>query len=242
VELLSVLIPCFNEELTLAAIVTRAIEAPVDLRKEIIIVDDGSTDRSAAIAGALQSRFRAHEDIAVITASHPRNRGKGAAVRTALTMARGEVLIIQDADLEYDPADYSAMIRPILAGEHVVVYGRRRHDPRFARSHPWHWRFTAANWLITRITNALYGTRLSDQSTGYKAFTREVARQLRLTSEGFEVCAEITARVRILGYEILEVPIGYRPRTVAEGKKIRAADAWRIVWTLVTQRMKGTAF
>jgi glycosyltransferase involved in cell wall biosynthesis len=241
VSLLSVLIPCFNEAATLEAITARVIDTPLDLPKELIIVDDGSTDGSAEIARRLRTKYDGSRAVSIVTEFHSTNRGKGAAVRTALAKATGDMLIIQDADLEYDPRDYPAIIQPMLRGEASVVYGRRTPDARFAKPHPAHWRFAAGNWLVTRVTNLLYGTRLSDQSTGYKAFTREVADRLHLTSDGFEICAEITARVRALGYSIHEVPVTYRPRTVREGKKIRAVDGWRVIRTLIAYRWPRSA-
>ena len=238
--LLSVLIPCFNEAATLETIVDRAVGVPINLRKEIVIVDDGSTDGSSNLVRQLPGTYRG-SGVSIVAEFHPVNRGKGAAVRTALSKATGDILIIQDADLEYDPHDYPAMIEPILRGKSSVVYGRRRRDARFTRDHPGHWRFAAGNWVITLLTNSLYGSRLSDQSTGYKAFTRAVADRLQLRSDGFEICAEITARVRTLGYSIVEVPVAYRPRTVREGKKIRAVDAWRAVRTLIAHRWPQSA-
>jgi hypothetical protein len=156
-----------------------------------------------------------------------------------MSRATGDIILLQDADLEYDPADYPALIEPIVQGRSHVVYGRRRWDRQFAPGRPARWPYAAGNWLVTRLTNALYGTRLSDQSTGYKAFSREVAGRLRLTADGFDVCAEITAQVRKLGYEIVETPVDYRPRGAGEGKKIRAVDGLRVIRTLVRQRLRA---
>lgn len=233
--------PCFNEAATLETIVDRVADAPIHLRKEILLVDDGSTDGSPDVARRLGTKYVARSDVSIVTEFHSTNRGKGAAVRTALAKATGDILIIQDADLEYDPRDYPAMIEPILRGQRAVVYGSRRRDARFTGNHPGHVRFAVGNWLVTRLTNVLYDTQLSDQSTGYKAFTREVADRLQLTSDGFEICAEITARVRALGYSIREVPVAYRPRTIREGKKIRAVDGWRVVRTLIAYRWPRSA-
>jgi len=234
---LSIIVPCFNEAATIATIVERVVDAPVSLHKQLVVVDDGSTDGSAEIVRRLPAKYAGRDDVDVIAEFHDANRGKGRAVRTGLARATGEIVVIQDADLEYDPRDYPSLVAPIVDGASFVVYGSRRWQRQFAAAHPGHWRFALGNWLITRATNVLFGANLSDQSTGYKVFHRSVAERLALTSDGFEVCAEITARVRKLGYRIRETPVAYRPRTVREGKKIRASDGWRILATLVRQRL-----
>jgi glycosyltransferase involved in cell wall biosynthesis len=233
---LTILIPCFNEVSTIETVVARAIEAPIRLAKELVVVDDGSTDGSAAVIDRLPATYQDRPHTSVIVERHARNRGKGAALRTALARASGDVIIIQDADLEYDPGDYPALLAPIMDGSNQVVYGSRRASRHFTLREPRHWPFIAAAWGLTRLANALFGAHLTDYATGYKAFTREVADRLALRSEGFEVCAEMTARILKLGYAIAETPIRYRPRTVAQGKKIRAPDAWRAAWTLVRER------
>jgi dolichol-phosphate mannosyltransferase len=233
---LTIVIPCFNEAATVATIVARAIDAPVQLRKELVIIDDGSTDGSAAIIDRFLTMYRDRPDASVIVERHAANRGKGAAVRTGLARATGDVIIIQDADLEYDPRDYPAILGPILAGSSEVVYGTRERSRRLSLREPRHWRFIAGARAVTSVANVLFGARLTDYATGYKAFTREVAQRLGLRAEGFEVCAEMTARILKLGYTIAETPIRYEPRTIAEGKKIRAPDGWRAIWTLVRER------
>jgi dolichol-phosphate mannosyltransferase len=236
---LSIVIPCFDEASTIDTIVARAIDAPpVHARKEIIIVDDGSTDASPSIVEGLPRRYADRPDIAFVLLRHPSNRGKGAALRTGLARATGDVIIIQDADLEYDPQDYPKLIGPIAAGRASAVFGTRRDCRRLSRTQPRHWRYIAAARLLTGLANALFGTKLTDYATGYKAFARSAAEALRLTTDGFEVDAEITARLRKLGYEIVEVPIRYQPRTVSEGKKIRSMDALRAAWTMVRERMR----
>ena len=236
---LTIVIPCFNEAATLETIVARALDSPVQLRKEIIVVDDGSTDESSGIAGRLPLKYRDRPDASIVVARHASNRGKGAALRTALARATGDIIVIQDADLEYDPQDYPALLAPILEGATEVVYGTRRGSRRFSLSEPGHWRFIAAARLVTSLANVLFGARLTDYAAGYKAFTRRAADRLALQSEGFEVCAEMTARFLKLGYRIVETPIRYQPRTVAEGKKIRAPDGWRAIRTLVRERWTG---
>jgi glycosyltransferase involved in cell wall biosynthesis len=234
---LSIVVPCFNEASTIETIVARAIESPVALRKQVIVVDDGSTDASPSIIDRLPGRYPARQDVSFVLARHPSNRGKGAAVRTGLGLATGGTIVIQDADLEYDPQDYPRLLEPILSRRAEVVFGTRRDSRRLSSAGPRHWRFIAAAWLLTRLANVLFAARLTDYATGYKVFTKTVADKLALRRDGFEVDAEITARVRKLGYEIVETPIRYQPRTIAEGKKVRSPDALRAAWTLVREKM-----
>ena len=235
---LSIVIPCFNEAPTIETIVARAIDAPVELRKELVIVDDGSTDASPSIIERLPRQDSQRSDVSFVLARHEVNRGKGAAVRTGIGRATGEVILIQDADLEYDPRDYPALLQPILDRRASMVFGTRRDSRRLSRAEPGQWRFIAAAWLLTQMANLLFGARLTDYATGYKAFTKELADRLDLRADGFEVDAEIVARVRTLGYDIVETPIRYRPRTVAEGKKIRGRDGVRAMWTLLRERVR----
>jgi glycosyltransferase involved in cell wall biosynthesis len=163
----------------------------------------------------------------------PANRGKGAAVRTGLAQARGTVAIIQDADLEYDPDDYPLLVEPIRRGKVDVVYGSRYLYPQ--PSLPWS-RYRLAVVLLNGMVRLLFGQRLTDEATCYKAFRTSLLRALDLRAERFELCAEMTAKFCRLGIPIVEVPITYRPRSVAEGKKIRFRDAWQTVWTLLRWR------
>ena len=236
----SILIPAFNEEATLEAIVVRAAEARLDadgkLRKEIVIVDDGSRDGTARSVARAVDRLSGR-DCTIRTAAHARNRGKGAAIKTAIAIATGDIVIVQDADLEYDPGDYPALLAPILDGSARVVYGTRWPNLHRQRRLPGHWRFLAGSWLVTLVANTLFRAQLSDVPTGYKVFAADVIRPMTLRSDGFDICCELTAKARKAGHRIAEVPITYRPRSVAEGKKIRAADGVRALARLISERI-----
>ncbi|HMD35830.1 MAG TPA: glycosyltransferase family 2 protein [Vicinamibacterales bacterium] len=236
----SILIPAFDEAATLEALVARVVEAPLDggrrLAKEIVIVDDGSQDGTAGAVARIVDRFHGR-DCTILTAAHPRNRGKGAALKTAIGMATGDIIIVQDADLEYDPGDYEALLEPILQGFARVVYGTRWPNLHRQRRLPGHWRFLAGSWLVTRVANILFRAHLSDVPTGYKVFAADVIRAMPLRSDGFDICCELTAKARKAGHEIAQVPISYAPRSVAEGKKIRARDGIRALVRLIRERI-----
>lgn len=222
---LSIIIPVYNEAQTIDVTLGR-VEA-IDLgpiEKEVIVVDDGSTDGSAAIiAGRMAtSAARRVAHLSII------NLGKGAAVRFGFKYATGDVIMIQDADLELDPAACVDLIRPIMMGEAAVVYGSR-----FARPSPGVPRRTRiGNRALTMITNLVFGCRLTDMETAYKVFTREVLTRVSLRCVGFDIEPEITARVLQAGYDIIEVPISYKPRRLDEGKKISWTDGIDAVYTL----------
>jgi dolichol-phosphate mannosyltransferase len=224
--LLSVIVPVYNEMPTIERLLHRLLAAPYP-DKEILIVDDGSDDGTAAVL----ERWTSHPHVLVLR--HAANRGKGAAVRTALAHAHGVFTIIQDADLEYDPDEWPRLIEPLRRGEACVVYGSRYLHP--ARSLPWS-KFRLAVWLLNLLVYLLYGRRLSDEATCYKAMPTALFRALDLRAQRFELCAEITAKVCRLGLPILEVPISYQPRTAADGKKIRWRDACTAFWTLLAWR------
>jgi len=226
--LLSVLMPVFNEKDTIREILERVKASPVD--KEIILVDDGSTDGTREILEDL-----AREDPSLKVVYRDRNRGKGAAIRKAIEHARGEICIIQDADLEYDPGDYPALIKPILEGKTNVVYGSR---PLCRENHYPLDLFRVGSFLLTWLANILYFCHITDEPTCYKVFRTDLLKSLPLRCEGFEFCPEVTAKVRKRGERILEVPIRYHKRSVAEGKKIRWTDAVTGAWTLIKYRFK----
>jgi glycosyltransferase involved in cell wall biosynthesis len=220
---LSVLIPIYNECDTVLEIIQRVQAVPFE--KEIIAVDDGSTDGTRDLLPRV-----AGDDVVVLY--HQRNGGKGAAVRTALEYATGDIIVIQDADLEYDPRDYAQLIQPILEGRAKVVYGSRFLGPRMAMFF-WH---MLANKMLTLMTNILYDAILSDMETGYKAFRADVIKSIPLRSRRFEFEPEVTAKVLKRGNRIFEVPISYFGREYREGKKIGLKDAFTAVWTLLKYR------
>ena len=221
----SVIIPVYNEESTIEEIIHR-VKAQ-ELASEIVIVDDGSLDGTQEIL----SGFAEDDQVQVIL--HDRNRGKGAAVRTGFQNATGEVFLIQDADLEYDPRDYPSLLRPIDEGIADVVYGSRflggpRRSVMF-----WH---MVANRMLTFMTNLLYNTILSDMETGYKVFKREIVDGMQLHANSFDFEPEFTAKILKKKVRVYEVPISFNPRDYDEGKKIGLGDAFQAVWTLIKYR------
>jgi dolichol-phosphate mannosyltransferase len=224
----SIIIPVYNEFRSLPAVIRRVVDAPLPdgCEKEIIVVDDGSTDGTTDLAHRYDdgSAIRVHHSVI--------NLGKGAAIRVGLAKATGEIILIQDGDLEYDPADYPAILRPIASGEAAVVYGSRFQ----VRPKGMKWANWLANKVLTATTNILFRAGITDEATAYKAFRADVLREIRLSCLRFEFCPEVTAKVRRLGYEILEVPISYNARGILEGKKIRARDGFQALWTLVKYR------
>jgi glycosyltransferase involved in cell wall biosynthesis len=241
---LSIIMPVYNERTTLQEIVQRVREVdltihraganhllggPVTLSREIVIVDDGSTDGTRSIL----DRWREEKPADMRILYHQQNGGKGAALRTGFQNATGDVLVIQDADLEYDPRDYVKLLEPLLEGRSPVVYGSRfMGGPRSAMSLS----HTMGNKLLTIFTNLLFGTSLSDMETCYKCFRRDVIQNMPLRSRRFEIEPELTAKILKRGYPIFEVPISYNGRAFHEGKKISWQDGFSAVWTLTKYR------
>jgi glycosyltransferase involved in cell wall biosynthesis len=221
---LSVLIPAFNEERTLEHVIDTVLKVPEDL--EIVLIDDGSSDDTWRV---MESRVDGDR---VRSVRHDVNRGKGAAIRTGLTHARGHIVLIQDADLEYSPDDYGALLEPLKTGRATVVYGSRSFSSHAAYSY---W-YVMGNRLVTLITNVLYNCYLADIETGYKVMPLEVARGLDLHARGFELEPEITAKLLRLNHRIFEVPITYTARSREEGKKLTAMDGVKAVLTLLRYR------
>jgi glycosyltransferase involved in cell wall biosynthesis len=228
----SVVIPAYNEAGTIAEIIARVRAAPLLLPREIVVVDDASLDDTARIVQGLAADGRG--DLRLVR--HPVNRGKGAALRTGLAEVRGEIVIIQDADLEYDPRDYPLLLEPILEGNADVVFGNRFHGGPHRVLYFWHY---TANKALTLITNLLTGLNLSDMEVGYKVFRADVLRRLRLTAERFGIEPELTIKTAKLGVRIYEVPIRYHGRTYAEGKKITWRDGAAALYHIVRYRFFG---
>ena len=241
---LSVVIPVYNEAQNLEKLVQKVLRVPID--KELIIVDDGSTDGTAEILRTRVAGLAPN----ILWNVHTKNQGKGAAVRTGLTMATGEILIVQDADLEYDPADFVPIVSKFDDPAIHVVYGSRfQNVNRYLFI--WHWfcnRFLGAHYeirylhhflgilFLNFLANTLYRARITDEATCYKAFRREVLDQFELKCTGFEFCPEVTAKVRKAGYAITEVPITYHPRSKQEGKKLNWRHGFGAIFTLIKYR------
>ncbi len=223
---ISVVIPVYNEEKTVAETVNRVLATGIP--SEVIVVDDGSQDGTRAILEDLQRRYPQ-----VKVFFHEKNMGKGAALRTAFQHATGDIIIIQDADLEYDPRHYPTLLQPIYEGMADVVYGSRFLG---APRRPILFWNMVANKILTFITNLLYNTILSDMETGYKVFKREVVENMPLRARGFDFEPEFTAKVLKRHYRIFEVPIAFNPRDYSEGKKIKAKDGLIALWTLLKYR------
>jgi glycosyltransferase involved in cell wall biosynthesis len=226
----SVLIPAYEEERFIEGVVRRVIA--LDLDCEVIAVDDGSRDGTAGILRALEAELPAVRAIV-----RPVNGGKGAALRDAIAASTGDFVVVQDADLEYDPADIPGLIAPILEGHADVVYGSRLIGGRPQRVHLfWH---KVGNKALSLVTNVLYNTTLSDMETGYKAFTLEVLRAIEpLHESDFRIEPELTAKICRGGFRVYEVPISYYGRSYAEGKKITWRDGFPALYALVKYRFK----
>jgi glycosyltransferase involved in cell wall biosynthesis len=225
---LSVVVPVFNERNTLVEIVRRmrAVELPDSIEREIIVVDDGSDDGTRDVLKQLG-------DSTVRVVLHPQNRGKGAAVRTGFRHATGDYVLVQDADLEYDPEDWPRLLAPVLSGKARVVYGSRftgeRRNMLFL-----HW---VGNRVLSLVTNVLYNTTLSDMETCYKLIDRALLEEIVLQADRFEIEPEVTAKILKRGVRIYEVPISYTGREVDEGKKITWTDGFSALWTLLKYRI-----
>jgi glycosyltransferase involved in cell wall biosynthesis len=226
----SIIVPVYNEKPTLAEVLRRVVAAPLPAGcdREVIVVDDGSSDGTAS---ALDECGREHASIVLLHSS--RNEGKGSALRAGIALASGDIVLVQDGDLEYDPRDYVSLLQPIVDGHADVVYGSRFLNGVAGMKR--------ANWVANRIltltANVLFAANITDEATAYKAFRASVLHQIDLRCRRFEFCPEVTAKLRRLGARIHEVPIRYCPRSVEEGKKIRVTDAFHAMFTLIRYRI-----
>lgn len=225
---LSVIVPVYNESRTVGRVLEEILKQPLPVPMEVLVVDDGSTDGTDRALSSLQ-------DPRIRVIRHEHNRGKGASIRTGLEAAAGEIVLIQDADLEYDPADYPRLLEPILREEAQVVYGSRIRKKDNPRSY---WRYYWGGRILSWWTNLLYGSSITDEPTGYKVFRTNLLKSLDLQCAGFEFCPEATGKVLRRGISIVEVPISYRPRSIEEGKKIRWKDGAIALWTLLKYRFE----
>jgi len=234
---LSIIIPVYNERQTVMELLRQVARQPVALRKELVIVDDCSTDgtREFLQQADLQSELGNNRTNSVKLALHDKNQGKGAGVRTGLAQATGEIVLIQDADLEYDPGDYPVLLAPILEGHADAVFGNRFHSG----SHrvPRYYRYLL-NRVFSIICNSLTGIAIHDVTACYKVFRRDLLERMHLRSDRFSIETEMTVKVAKMGVRIYEVPIVYHGRTYAEGKKISWQDGWRAFYDLIRYRFK----
>jgi dolichol-phosphate mannosyltransferase len=224
----SIIIPVYNEINALDEVMRRVLSAPLPpgVDREVVVVDDGSTD------GTTQLLEKYHGEPLVLVHHSPVNFGKGAALRIGITKATGDFILIQDGDLEYDPNDYIRVLTPLVEGRANVVYGSRfQGRPKNMRFANW-----LANKILTATANILFGSKITDEATAYKAFDAAVLKGIRLRCIRFEFCPEVTAKVRRLGHAIHEVPISYNARGILEGKKIRWQDGVEALWTLFRYR------
>lgn len=222
---ISIIIPCYNEETTIEQLVTKVQN--VDLgnhRKEIIIVDDGSTDQSYENAKKLKD---------VIILKHEKNQGKGAAVKTGIKKSTGDIILIQDADLELEPKEIPSLLEPIINKKALVVYGSRL----IGEKNPDHsFFYYFGGKLVTFITDFLYGIKLTDEPCGYKAFRADLIKRIKINDNGFDFEPEITAKIAKQKIKIIEVPVSYYPRTKLQGKKLNFIDGINAIWTLFKYR------
>ena len=217
---ISIIIPIYNEVATCLELIGKVNASPLD--KEIIVVDDGSTDECYKLLSQIEN---------ITLLQHDKNKGKGAAIQTAISHVNGDIVILQDGDLEYDPTDYDALIKPIDAGEADIVFGSRW----LKKKNPWSFHFIG-NKMITLFSNIINQRWINDMASCYKAIPTDIFKGLNLKSQGFGLEAEITAKVFKKGYQVKEVPISYERRTSAEGKKLRLKDGLVSAWACVRFR------
>jgi glycosyltransferase involved in cell wall biosynthesis len=227
---LSIIIPVFNEKNTIAEILEKIEAIDLGMGKEIVIIDDFSTDGTRESLGSYESKYK--------IIYHEKNHGKGRALRTGLANVTGDIVVVQDADLEYDPKDFKIMLAEMLSNDAQVVYGSRRLQHSYLKSRHSGHIFALGGILLTWITNLLYRTGITDEPTCYKMFKTDLLKSFNLECERFEFCPEVTAKTAKRGIKIHEVPINYYPRHKNEGKKINWQDFIEAVWTLLKYKFK----
>ncbi len=230
---ISIIIPVYNEEKTITKILDVLIKINLGLKKELIIVDDGSKDNSKK---NIENYIKKHKKISniVFRFLSKKNGGKGSAIKEGFSLVTGDIITIQDADLEYNPQDYKKLIRPILEGKEKVVYGSRflrKHKPRYRI-------YFLGNKFLTFLTKMLYNARITDMETCYKVFRKDIIKNISIKANKFDIEPEITAKVLKLGIKIKEIPIDYNPRSIEEGKKINWKDGLIAIWTLIYWKFK----
>ena len=219
---ISIIIPVYNEKRTILEVIKRVEESDtLGLEKEVVLVDDGSTDGTKDVLKRLENKY--------LIIYHPKNLGKGAALRSGFQAAKGDIILMQDSDLELNPHDYPQLLKPVLEQKSDVISGNRYSgdNPRFYFMHYY------GGKLLSWLTNLFYGSKLSDICCGYKVFESSVLKNLDLKSNGFEIEEELTIKILKRGYKILEVPIAYHPRTYQEGKKTRWHDGLKAIWLII---------
>lgn len=226
---LSIIIPAYNEEQNISKVIEAVKQAPIDLLKEIIVIDDFSKDKTASI---LKEKYSQDQEVKLIF--RIKNYGKGAAIREGLKEVTGDIVLIQDADLEYSVNDYPALLEPILSGKAQVVYGSRF----LGKIKGMHWPNWLANKILAVTVNLLFGLHLTDEATAYKVFRSDIIKTLHLKCERFEFCPEVTAKIGKKKIPIHEVPISYHGRDKDNGKKITWKDGFEAIWTLLKYRFK----
>ncbi len=231
---LSIIIPAYNEAETIHLILDKilAVNLIKDIRKEIIIVNDCSTDNTKE---KVEQYITEHKDVDINLVDQPKNLGKGAAIRKGLEKITGDYVIIQDADLEYNPEDYNPLLEYLIEKNLPVIYGSRFLKKNNKHSYQ---TFYLGGRLVSLVTNILYGQHLTDEPTCYKLFKADLIKSIPLKCNGFEFCPEVTAKVAKKGIKIKELPIEYYPRSIEEGKKIKWTDGVEAIWTLLKYRFK----
>ena len=232
--LVSIIVPFHNEERTLPVLLERAAAAamPAGMKREFILVDDGSGDGSQAAAAGFVARHPERAKLIALAG----NRGKGAAMRAGLAVAEGEVVLVQDADLEWDPADYMRLLAPYADPKVSVVFGSRLLGSEAICIYH---HYYVGGRLLSAFTNLLFGSKITDEPTGFKSFRRAAVDGIALAADGFDFDPELTGRLLQAGHTIHEVPVRYLPRTFREGKKVRARDGLRALWVLLRIRLEG---